>query len=75
MLVDLIRNMWGLLATSHAPINANDNFANRPYFCLGLLYNLEYILRLVDARLIILGTFDTFSPSPDGIPLSTLDDC
>ena len=67
--------MWGILATSHAPINANGNLANKPYFCLGLLANLEDLLRPVDDRLIILGIFDPFSTSQDSIPLEELDDC
>ena len=58
----LVRNMWGFLATSHAPITTNDSLANKPYFCLGLLANLEYLLRLVDARSIILGNLYTFFP-------------
>ena len=57
------RKMWGLLATSHSPITANDNLSNKPHFCLGLLFNLADILGPVDARSIILGTFDLFYPS------------
>ena len=71
----LVRNMWGLLATSHAPISDNDNSANKPYFCLVLLSNLANLLRTVDSRSIILDIFNTFSPSRDGIPLDKLDDC
>ena len=67
--------MWGLLATLHAPITANENLSNKPYFCLGLLANLEDLLRPVDARSIILGIFDPFSPSRYVIPLGMLDDC
>ena len=54
--------MWGLLATSHAPITANDIVSNKPYFCLGLLANLAYLLRPVDAILIILDVFIPFIP-------------
>ena len=61
--------MWGLLATSHDPINANDNLANKSYFCLGLLAKLEDLLIPVDARLIIFGIFNPFHQFQDGIPL------
>ena len=54
--------MWGLLATSHAPINANDNLGNKSYFCLGLLTKLADLLIPVDARPIIFGIFDPFPP-------------
>ena len=70
--------MWGFLATSHAPIAANENLENKSYFYLFLLANLTDLLRTVDARSIILGIFDPFSPlsaSPYGIPLGALDDC
>ena len=67
--------MWGFLATSHAPINANENLENKPYFCLNLLANLVDLLRLVDARPIILGIFIPFIPSQDGIPLDELGYC
>ena len=40
--------MWGFLATSYAPITANENLENKPYFCLGLLANLADILRPFD---------------------------
>ena len=53
--------MWELLATSHDPITANKNLSNKPYFYLGLLSNLEYLLRPVDAGSIILEIFDPFS--------------
>ena len=52
--------MWGLLATSHDPITANDNLANIPYFCLGLLANVTDLLITVDARPVILGIFIPF---------------
>ena len=58
----LVRNMLGLLSTSHDPITANHNLANKPSF-LVLLSNLEDILRPVDDRSIILGIFDPFSAS------------
>ena len=64
--------MWRFLATSHAPITANDNLDNKPYFCSVLLANLEDIIRSGDDRLIILGIFDPFDPlypSQDGILL------
>ena len=70
-----VRNIWGLLSTSHAPITANKNLWNKPYFCLGLLSNLAYIMIPVDARSTILGIFYPFSPSLYGILLVTLDDC
>ena len=50
--------MWVFLFTSHDVTNANENLANEPHSCLGLLANLEDILRSVDDRLIILSTFD-----------------
>ena len=71
----LVRNMWGVLNTSHDPITANENLSNKPYFCLGLLANLADILIPVDSRSIILVIFDPFYPSRDGIPLGTLGDC
>ena len=67
--------MWGFLTTSHAPITANENLVNKPYFCLGLLANLTDLLRPVDSRLIILDIFDAVSPSLDSILLGALDDC
>ena len=70
----LLRKIWVFLAIYHAQITANDNFANKPYFCLILLANLADLLRLVDARSIISGIFDIFSPSQDVIPLGELDD-
>ena len=60
---DLVRKMCGFLATSHDPITANDNLANKPCFCVGLLANLVYILIPVDARSNLLGIFDLFLPS------------
>ena len=66
--------MWGFLFTPHAPITDNESLANKPYFCLGLLANLEDILSPVDAISTILGIFDPFSPSQDDIPLGTLGD-
>ena len=78
----LFRNMWGLLATSHAPIAANDNLSNKPYFCLVLWTNLSYQLIPVDYRSIILGHFDIviyyedlFSTSRYGIPLGIVYGC
>ena len=65
----------GVLVTSHAPITANENLANKPYFCLGLLAKHADLQRPVDAIPIILGIFNTFSPSWDSIPLGTFDDC
>ena len=62
MLVFLVRKMWELLATSHAPNTANDNLANKPYFCLGLLDNLIDLLITLDNRLIILGGCIPFLP-------------
>ena len=67
--------MWGLLATSNAPINSNENLSNKPYFGLSLLANLEYLLKPVDARSIILGIFYPFSPSQYVIPTGELYDC
>ena len=69
----IVRNMWGSLATSHAPITANDNLENKKYFCQGLLSNFADLLRPVDSISIILGIFDPFYPSQYGIPLGTLD--
>ena len=57
----LLRKIWVFLAIYHAQITANDNFANKPYFCLILLANLADLLRLVDARSIISGSL-SFSP-------------
>ena len=45
-----IRNMWGILDTSHATITDNDNLENKPYFCFVLLANLADILIPVDSR-------------------------
>ena len=70
---DIVKNMWGLLAASRAPITANENLSNKLYFCLGLLSNLAYILRPVDSISVILGIFYPFYPSLDIIPLVTLD--
>ena len=67
--------MWGFLATAHATITDNENLENEAYICLGLLVNLADLLRPVDTRSIVLGIFDSFSPSRYGIPLGTLDDC
>ena len=75
---DLVRNILGFLDTSHAPITANYNLANKPYFCLGLSANLADLLRPVDAISTILENFDPFyplSPSRYGIPMVALDDC
>ena len=46
--------MWGLLSTSNDSITANENLANKLYFCLILLANLEDLLTPVDYRSIIL---------------------
>ena len=54
--------MWGFLANSHAIITDNDNLANKPYFCLGLLSNLADLLGLVDARSITVGNFIPIIP-------------
>ena len=43
----------GVLVNSHAPITANENLENKPYFCLGVLANLADLLIPVDTRLII----------------------
>ena len=59
MWVALVRKMWGFLATSHAPITANENLANKPYFW-ALSANLEDLLRTVVTGSIILDIFDTF---------------
>ena len=61
VLVAIVINIWGFLAASNAPITANENLSNKPYFCLGLLANLAYIMIPVDARSVILGIF-TFFP-------------
>ena len=69
--------MWGLLTTPHAPITDNDNLENKPYFCLGLLYNLTDLIIPFYSRWIILGIFYPFSPlspSRDITPLVSLDD-
>ena len=31
-LFTLVRKMWGFLSTSHDPINADENFENKPFF-------------------------------------------
>ena len=67
--------MRGFLSPSHAPVTDNYNLANKPYFCLGLLFKLAYLLIPVDAISTILGIFDPFSHSLHGIPLVKLDDC
>ena len=72
---DIVINMLGFLATSHAPITGNCNLSNKPYIFLGLLENLSDLLIPVYYRSIILGIFDTFYPSQYGIPLGVLDDC
>ena len=59
---DILIDMWGLLATSYAPITANDNLENKPHLFWGLLANLSALLIPVDSRSIILGVFDSFSP-------------
>ena len=70
-----VGNMWELLSTSHGSITSNNNLANKPYFCLGLLANLEDLLIPAVSRSIILGIFDPFYPFQDGIPLGALDYC
>ena len=57
-----IRNMWGILDTSHATITDNDNLENKPYFCFVLLANLADILIPVDSRQITSGILITFIP-------------
>ena len=77
-LFTLVRNMWGFLATSHAPITSNENLSNKPYFYLGLLANLADLLIPVDAKSIVSGIFYPFtplSPSRYGIPLGVLYYC
>ena len=71
----LVRKIWAFLATSHAPITDNKNLTNKPYICLSLLANLADIMRLVDARTIILDIFDPFYLLRDGIPLDALGGC
>ena len=69
--------MWWLLATSHAPITANNNLANKSYFWVCLLVNQADLLRPVDNISIILDIFDPLSPLyslQDGIPFGMLDD-
>ena len=71
---DLVRNMWGFLATPHSPITANENLWNKPYFpwfisqpCIYLdnsLFQIDHLRH-----------FWSVYPSRDGIPLGTLDDC
>ena len=70
----IVRKIWGFLANSHTPINANENLENKPYFRLCLLSNLANLLRPVYSRSKFLGIFDPFSPSQDDIPLGTLGD-
>ena len=55
---DVVINTWGFLDTSHDPTTDNESLANKTYFCLGLLANLEDLLIPVDARSIILGILD-----------------
>ena len=64
--------MWGFLSTSHSPIAANENLANKPYFFRGVLSNLAGFLRPLYPRSIILGLFDHFFNSQYGISLITL---
>ena len=73
----LVTNMWGFLATSHAPITANGNLSNKPYLWLVLLVNLTDLLRPVDSISIVLGFFplSPLYPFQNGIPLGSLDDC
>ena len=70
-----VRKIWGFLSTSHAPITDNENVENKPYFCSNLLSNLADLVKLIDARPIILGIFDPFYLSRYGIPLDDLDYC
>ena len=58
----IVGNMWVFLSTSRARVTDNDSLANEQYFCLGLLANLVDILKLVDARSIILGLFILLLP-------------
>ena len=70
--------MWGLLATLHYQITANENLADKPYSCLVLLAKLEDLLRSVDSRIIVLGVFDPFPPLSTlkyGTPLVVLGYC
>ena len=67
--------MWGFLSTSHAPINYNENLANKPHPLLGLLAKLADLLIPVDSGSIILGIFDPLYPLQDGTPIGALDDC
>ena len=62
MLIALVINMHGLLASSNDTITAIDSLSNKPYFCLDLFANLVGLLRPVDDRSIILGIFDPFFP-------------
>ena len=74
----VVTNMWKFLATPHAPISTNENLSVKPYFCLGLLANLEDTLIPVHYRSIILDIFDNFSSlyiSQYGTPPGALDDC
>ena len=71
----LVIKMWGLLATSNAPITDNAYLSHITYFFHGLLANLANFLIFYEARSMILGIFDIFSPSQDGTPLRTLEDC
>ena len=48
---DIVRNIWGFLATSNASITANDNLSNKQFS--GLLVNLADIIRTVGAISII----------------------
>ena len=57
-----VRNVWEFLATSHAPTTDNDNLSNKPHFCLGLLDNLEDLLRAAYSISNILDFFITFLP-------------
>ena len=58
----LNRNIWGLLATSHDTITANENLANKPHFWGGLLANLVDILRPAYAISIIFKKIILFLP-------------
>ena len=74
-LIYIVGHIWVFLATSHDPINANDNLENKSYFWLGLLANLAGLLRPVIYRSILLDIFYPYSISIYGIPLGALNDC
>ena len=59
---DLVRNMWGFLATYHASSTDIENLANKPSFCLVLLAKLVDLLIKVYTIPIILGILIPFTP-------------